>query len=348
MKARFTILILIMLAATTARPADWTRIADLKGLWSFSVGDDMQWADPAYDHSSWDRLYVPAYWEDYYEGYNGYGWYRRSFDVRSLPANGPLVVMLGQIDDVDEVYINGVKVGQTGEFFPAYTTAYDLNRVYYLPEGLLKAENNLIAVRVFDEGGPGGLIRGNNIGIFYDNDFSLLEYDLSGEWKFTTLRERGILNAGYDDSHWDQIAVPANWDNQGYANHDGFGWYRHRFQLPASLINEELYLVLGKVDDFDKVYLNGDLIGRTEYLDEYSRYSKGAAWRLYRVYRIPRNQLKRENVLVVEVRDEQLGGGIYEGPVGLINARNANIILERNVGDFWDDPVRAILRYFEF
>ncbi len=349
MKRRYTFVILFILSsffAANASASNWVRISPLDGLWQFSVGDNMEWANPSTNVSTWDRISVPGKWENHYDGYNGFAWYRRNFNVSWVPEEGEIQLFLGRIDDVDEVFINGVKVGQTGSFFPDFETAHNIDRRYRVPEGLLKPGNNVIAVRVYDVGGQGGIVSGNRIGIYYNSDVELLSLDLSGAWKFSIVRERGLFENSFDDSHWDEIHVPGTWENQGYPDHDGYAWYRTRFEVPDNLKSQTIYLVLGKIDDYDKVYLNGEVIGRTEHLDDFTRYRRDLAWQLYRVYKIPVALLQRENVLVVEVRDEQLDGGIYEGPIGLMTPQNAKIILDRNRPEFWADPIRYIMRYF--
>jgi len=78
-----------------------------------------------------------------------------------------MVVVLGKIDDIDQVYINGTLVGSTGNFpsrtnLRAYTSQeFDAFRGYYVPAGLLKkGQKNIIAVRVLDTGGIGGIYEG--------------------------------------------------------------------------------------------------------------------------------------------------------------------------------------------
>lgn len=324
---------------------EWGNVVDLKGMWSFSIGDDENWSAIDINTDNWDRIYVPEQWEDTYEGYNGFAWYRKNFDIR-WATEGQLVLLLGQIDDVNEVFINGVKIGQTGSFLPDFRTAYSIDRVYSIPEGLLKEKNNVVAVRIYDEAGPGGIVDGEKIGIFYDNDKSLLSLDMSGKWKFSVFREKGMFEKNFDDRNWNDIIVPGYWDNQGYEEHDGNAWYRTKFSVPDELKQSDVFLVLGRIDDYDKVYLNGSLIARTEYLDVYDRTTRSQAYRFYRVYKIPANKLDEKNVLVVEVRDERLSGGIYEGPIGLMNYRNAMIIEERNEDEVWDNPFRALIRFF--
>lgn len=350
-KLLFYIIVLSVFTLGTSRveASDWSRLADFEGRWYFSIGDNPDWAKENVDMSNWDRIYVPENWDNYYDGYNGYGWYRKTFDINWLPDEGDLVVFLGQIDDVDEVFINGVKVGQSGEFPPEFKTAYNFERRYYIPKGLIRKSNNVIAVRVYDTGGRGGIYGTDKIGIFFDEDYHLLAQDLSGTWKFSIHRDGDVYSPKFNDSHWDDLKVPGRWDDQGYADFDGTAWYRTKFTVNSDLMSrDDLYLVLGKIDDFDKVYLNGEQFARTEYLDDYSRYNKGNAWRLYRVYKLPKSDLKKENVLVVEVRDDVANGGIYEGPIGIMTERNAKVILDREEEYFWENPVRFFLRHFDF
>ncbi len=327
--------------------SDWTSIVDLRGYWNFSVGDDNAWADPGYNDADWDRIYVPKRWEIFYPGYNGFAWYRKTFNVRQMPGNLNLVLMLGRIDDVDEVFLNGVKIGQSGSFFPHFKSAYNVTRKYNIPQGVLKKENNVIAIRVLDVGREGGIVAGNKIGIYYDNDVALLSYNLSGDWKFSTYRQKGVIEPGFDDSEWSTIQVPGYWEDKGFKNYDGYAWYRKTFSLLQEPTATDMYLILGRIDDVDKVYLNGQLVGRTEYLEKYRSYKKEDAWRLYRVYKIPRGLLHKENVLVIEVNDWTGNGGIYEGPVGLASYRGAQLIKERNDGIGHNNFIEGIRKLFD-
>lgn len=108
----------------------------------------------------------------------------------------------------------------------------------------------------------GGIVRGN-IGLYEPDDYLRPDYDLSGNWKFTTGGDRKWAEASFDDSRWQNLRVPELWDLQGYKDYDGFAWYRVRFRVPGHLRDDELTLLLGKIDDVDETCLNGKLIGRT-------------------------------------------------------------------------------------
>lgn len=292
------------------------RLVNLRGLWNFSIGDDTRWADRNYDDGDWSRVRVPNYWEDEgYRDYNGYAWYRRTFSFHDDPDQ-PTYLLLGRVDDVDEVYVNGHRIGGTGSFPPDYVTAYNRDRSYALPAGTLtKGNGNVIAVRVYDAAMNGG-IHGDSIGI-YTSRIPMPDIELSGEWKFQPGDNMAWKEEQFDDSTWSNIAVPSYWENAGY-DVDGFAWYRKTFTAPGDLKDDTLVLMLGKIDDTDEVYLNGKKIAHTGNLNSSDRHSGANYHAQNRSYYFPASLLKKTNVVAVRVHDHQERGGIYEGPIGII------------------------------
>ncbi len=328
------------------RASDWKKSVDLKGTWYFTIGDDSNWAQRTVNMNDWDQINVPDEWERYYQGYNGFAWYRKSFDFNKQSAPEELVAFLGYIDDVDEVFINGVKIGQSGRFPPNIKTANNIERRYFFSKSLLKTNNNTIAVRVYDQGKPGGIIRGEKIGVYFDAEETTLLFNLSGNWKFTTQKNKNIHSPLFDDSELEELYVPASWDSQGYLEYDGYGWYRKKFTLPQNFSNQNLFLVLGKIDELDKVYLNGKLIGTTKDLEAYNSINVDDAYKLKRAYRIPAGVLKTHNLVTVEVFDKFGGGGIYEGPIGIMSEQNRNQFMKDPGVEKEINPIRIIFDYF--
>jgi hypothetical protein len=78
-------------------------------------------------------------------------------------------LLAGKIDDADETYLNGVKVGSTGVFPPSAVSAWNEQRVYRIQKNLLR-EDNVLAIRVFDMGMGGG-ISGGQLGIVDSTGF---------------------------------------------------------------------------------------------------------------------------------------------------------------------------------
>jgi cephalosporin-C deacetylase-like acetyl esterase len=79
--------------------------------------------------------------------------------------NGGFILQLGTIDDADITYFNGELLGSNGDVPPHYITAYDARRKYIIPVSKIKwDQENLIAVRVYDGGGNGGIF-GNEVSL---------------------------------------------------------------------------------------------------------------------------------------------------------------------------------------
>jgi sialate O-acetylesterase len=131
----------------------------------------------------------------------------------------------------------------------------------------------------------------------------------------------------FDDSRWEDIHVPAFWETQGHKGYDGYGWYRVKFRPDPTLDGQHLVLFLGKIDDVDEVYLNGDRVGKTGTMGK----SDGHEYQQWRTYTIPGEKLlpDRENVLAVRVFDKMYHGGIYNGPIGLVS-REKYLVWQRD------------------
>ncbi|MGQ7867822.1 beta galactosidase jelly roll domain-containing protein [Sunxiuqinia sp. sy24] len=284
---------------------------DLRGLWKFRIGDQREWASVGYDDSAWDQIRVPARWENEgFRGYDGYAWYRTQVVLDETIADKKLVLELGYIDDVDEVFINGVKIGQTGSFPPRFSTAYNASRKYQVPSNLIRiGEQNLIAVRVYDSQLEGGIVSGN-LRIYSTGVLPPFLVDLTGSWLFNK-------GKAYNQRDQREIQVPGAWENQGYNNYDGYAVYTRKIELPATATSQRLVLLAGKIDDADQLYLNGLKIGQTGDLE---RWSNRDFYGEFRNYFFPPDAFKagEENILEIRVYDRAGLGGIYEGPVGIM------------------------------
>lgn len=338
----FASIVFLIILSISASAEDLRKIVSLTGEWKFSIGDDIAWAGTSFDDSGWDHLSVPGRWEDQgYKDYNGYAWYRRVFKMTTVPANTTIYLMLGRIDDVDEVYLNGKEIGKSGKFPPYYETAYNRTRKYIIPaEYINEGSENVIAVKVYDSYNDGGIVDGST-GIYSDDDIELLDLNLNGKWKFQTGNNRDWRSADLNDDNWKSINVPSKWENEGYEDYDGYAWYRTKFTLPKNFTNGELYLSLGKIDDVDDVYLNGEYIGNVYDLKKDGEYRmRGWEYNARRVYKIKESLLKRNgvNTIAIRVYDGQGDGGIYEGPIGIMSAENYREYRNKYHSDqsFWD------------
>jgi hypothetical protein len=298
------------------------QIKNLEGRWKFSIGEQHEWLESTFDDSRWEDLYVPEPWEEQgFHGYNGYGTYRKHFTLDNELRGLMLYLSLGYIDDVDAVYVNGTKIGSTGAFPPQYQTAYNARRLYFMPEEILDfGKDNVVVVVVYDAQQVGGIV-GGDIGI-YTNKFALrLDVSLQRKWRFRLGDDANWARKTFDDSEWDEIFVPGKWEDQQYRNYDGYAWYRTSMIYTKNL-GRYLVLLLGKIDDLDQVFINGQLIGGTGDLvaGESRRVHTSYEYQEFRGYYIPAGLLRENQVNVIAVRVYDSGGigGIYQGPVGLI------------------------------
>lgn len=125
---------------------------------------------------------MPGYWETQgHNDYDGFAWYRKSFSIPDNLNNKKLVFIGGKIDDLDQVYLNGVLIGSTGymgKVFgslaskPAFDQEWSRFRAYNIPDSLIiKGKPNTIAVRVYDGYLNGGIYQGP-VGIIVQDKFT--------------------------------------------------------------------------------------------------------------------------------------------------------------------------------
>jgi hypothetical protein len=131
----------------------------IAGTWRFRTGDDPAYSAPGFDDSVWETIAVPSSWE--LAGrpeYDGFAWYRVRFTLPAASASGAAWLELGKVDDADETFVNGEPVGRTGSFPPAPAGDRAAYRRYPIPAAsLVWGGENVLAIRVFDQGGAGGL-----------------------------------------------------------------------------------------------------------------------------------------------------------------------------------------------
>lgn len=279
----------------------------------------MDFAKPNCNDSDWERVYVPSSWQtEGFRQYNGYAWYRTTFEIE-FTKDELLYLELGRVDDVDEVYVNGRLIGSTGGFPPEYFTAYSVSRTYPIPtEYLIAGKKNVIAVRVYDEGGEGGILGKDNVGIYSYENYYEAGYSLLGNWKFHLFDNELWSREDFNDSEWENITAPSYWEDQGFRNYDGFAWYRKKFVLPNDFKTEDLALLLGRIDDMDEVFVNGQRIGGTGNIER--KWARNEEWRKPRTYFIPNNLLRpgKQNLIAIRVYDQEQNGGMYEGPLAIV------------------------------
>ena len=129
-------------------------------------------------------------------------------------------------------------------------------------------------------------------GITVSSEAGHTDEGLSGKW----------YDPGFDDSNWVSIETPGVWEERGYPDLDGYGWYRKRFVLPRGIAGKRVLLSGSTLDDRAWVYVNGTLVKRTTSWDE--------VWKVD-VTRFLKPG--RENLIVLRILDNCSLGGIRGG-----------------------------------
>ena len=89
---------------------------------------------------------------------NVFGWYGCLFDIPQALQDMDVLADLGIVDDTDETYVNGVRIGGTGEIGKPHGTAWQTDRLYRIPAEGLTPYVNYMAVHVWNLWGLGGII----------------------------------------------------------------------------------------------------------------------------------------------------------------------------------------------
>ena len=154
------------------------------------------WSATDLDTRLWKAMTLPTYWENAgYPDFDGTFWFRRTVDLPEDWNGSDAELHLGAVDDNDTTWVNGVEVGAT--------IGYNLPRVYRVPAGVLKRSTNVIAVRVLDTGGNGGLYGGDDpMRLVVNAGGKTNSISLAGEW----LCRQGVslANVGWPPTDYSQ------------------------------------------------------------------------------------------------------------------------------------------------
>lgn len=140
----------------------------------YDVGQKGNWGAKDFDDAAWKTVNVPG-------GFAELGvpetpalaWFRREIVLPDPVPAGRAMVLLGSIERMDTVYINGTSVG---------ASAWVENpRAYPIPEGLLKPGRNVVAIRVLKTKPAGGFLgKPEDLHIVLGDKTSI---PLAGEWR---------------------------------------------------------------------------------------------------------------------------------------------------------------------
>ncbi|MAB83150.1 MAG: hypothetical protein CMJ24_06905 [Phycisphaerae bacterium] len=113
---------------------------------------------------------------------------------------------------------------------------------------------------------------------------------------------RQFTSITFDDTHWPTTVIPSMFHEQGH-DIDGSIWYRHHFDVPKAWDGRALEVQLGSIDDADRTWFNGLLIGQSGRTE------------IDRRYIVPGSVVRSgPGLLTIRVTDYEDAGG-FRGPV---------------------------------
>lgn len=153
---------LSLLMLTTCKEIATPKKIDLTEDWRFSPdeknsGISEKWHTVDFDDSQWDILQAGDKWENQgYRELDAIGWYRKSIVVPKIWKGQKIWLKFEAVNDAYELFINGESVSIFGQ---ANISVASRPTFTEISEHLNLGKLNLIAIRVNDWGGSGGLWR---------------------------------------------------------------------------------------------------------------------------------------------------------------------------------------------
>lgn len=152
---------------------DWKK--EIEKIDKGFVNGKAVWAGADFEDTAWRTMKVPGLIQEQgLKDFNGIVWFRKTVDIPADWAGKELTLNVGVIDDNDFTYFNGVQIG--------HTEGWMTPRSYKVPKELVKKGKAVIAVRVMDTGGTGG-INGSPESVSIQRSKSKT-LRIDGDWKY--------------------------------------------------------------------------------------------------------------------------------------------------------------------
>jgi beta-galactosidase len=213
--------------------------------------------------------------------YIGYAWYRLM--LPEMKGSGR-TVSFTHVDDNGEVYLNGKLL----DSHQGWSSPFVVN----LDPAWNATGPNVLAVRVYNSDGPGGIYGVTTLGRLPVAEQCFAPECDDTAWREVNLPHDYVVEGEYsskaDTGHGSLPAYPA--------------WYRKHFTVPLSAQDQCVWLYFEGVFRSAKIYVNGKLVGR--YPDGYSSFHVDIADAV--IY-------GGENLLAVYVDPSGFEGWWYEG-----------------------------------
>jgi sialate O-acetylesterase len=137
--------------------------------WQPGLARTGEWADVPEPMRNWKTWGVPLL-----ATHDGMVWFRRTVTLTPAQAARAATLSLGAIDEVDETWVNGRPLRNT--------FGWGTDRTYALPEGLLRAGENVLVINVLSTWDAGGMMGpAEKLALTFDDGTKVA---LGGGWRY--------------------------------------------------------------------------------------------------------------------------------------------------------------------
>jgi len=144
-------------------------------VWKFKLSDDPLGSKINLNDKKWDTIHIGNFgFNRKFYKYDGYAWYRTKVfipsEIKGQGFKDSLKIFLGSIDDCDQVFLNGELIGEDGvtiknlnEKRPYFESLVGIGsrkrnyRLSILDKRIKWDKENVIAIRIYDQYGNGGM-----------------------------------------------------------------------------------------------------------------------------------------------------------------------------------------------
>ncbi|MDB9842735.1 sialate O-acetylesterase [Polaribacter sp.] len=136
------------------------------------------------------------------------------------------------------------------------------------------------------------------------------------QWDQLVVYDSEFKQVDYDDSHWNQVYLPGQFDAITKSDFDGVMWFRKTVHIRD--LESDYMLEIEAIDDMDVIYINGNKVGSFAG----ANYSNSK-----RVYKVPKTLLNK-GANTIAIRAIDVGGpGTFKDPMLLISDSGSKISL---------------------
>ena len=151
-----------------------------KNLWADLSFNDEEVPGADFDDKNWKSMNLPQTFERSPIGpFDGAVWYRRTVSIPEKWHGMDLILELGPVDDMDETWFNGQLIGECVE-----DGNWHKERKYTIQSTNVIAGDNIVAVRVLDVRGNGGIYGSEEKMKVYPASNPDDAISLKGQWKY--------------------------------------------------------------------------------------------------------------------------------------------------------------------